>query len=73
MTERAVATLRAADRVVAASTGPDAIGRAEAVVRAVAPEVGVDRVVIAIGGDEGERTASIAAAAERAAGPPRPW
>jgi precorrin-2/cobalt-factor-2 C20-methyltransferase len=63
VTERALAVLRAADRVVAASTGVDAIGRAETVVRSAAPEVGVDRLVIDIGGDEASRAASIAAAA----------
>src|SRR5260370_11636561 len=34
VTARALAALRDADRVVAASTGPDAIGRAEAIRRA---------------------------------------
>jgi precorrin-2/cobalt-factor-2 C20-methyltransferase len=51
--------LRAADRVVVATTSPDAIGRAEAVVRSAAPEVAVDRVVIDIGGDEAARATSI--------------
>jgi precorrin-2/cobalt-factor-2 C20-methyltransferase len=59
ITERALEVLRTADRVVAASTGPDAIGRAEAVVRSAAPEVGVDRVVIEIGGDEAARRRSV--------------
>lgn len=64
VTERALAVLRSADRVVAAATGPDAIGRAEAVVRSAAPEVAVDRVVIDIGGDEAVRRRSVEGAAE---------
>ena len=63
VTGRALAVLRAADRVVAPSTGVDAIGRAEAVVREAAPDVGVDRLVIDIRGDGPARDASIAAAA----------
>lgn len=63
VTERALAVLRAADRVVAASTGPDAIGRAEAVVRSAAPDTPVDRVVIDIAGDEAARRRSVEAAA----------
>jgi precorrin-2/cobalt-factor-2 C20-methyltransferase len=59
VTGRALAVLRAADRVVVATTSPDAIGRAEAVVRSAAPEVAVDRVVIDIGGDEAARATSI--------------
>jgi precorrin-2/cobalt-factor-2 C20-methyltransferase len=61
VTARALDVLRAADRVFAASTGPDAISRAEAVVRAAAPEVAVDRLVIEIGGDDGARSRSIEA------------
>jgi precorrin-2/cobalt-factor-2 C20-methyltransferase len=64
VTERALAVLRSADRVVTASTGLDAIGRAEAVVRSAAPEVAVDRVVIDIAGDEAARRRSVAAAAD---------
>jgi precorrin-2/cobalt-factor-2 C20-methyltransferase len=45
VTLRAVRVLRSADRVFAAATAADAIGRAEAVVREVAPEVPVDRLV----------------------------
>ena len=68
LTERAIATLRAADRVIAASTGTDAIGRAEAVVRAAAPEVAVDRVVLEIGGDDEARRRSVSAAADTVLG-----
>jgi precorrin-2/cobalt-factor-2 C20-methyltransferase len=63
VTQRAVATLSEADRVFAASTAPDAIGRAEAVVRAVAPEVRVDRLVFDIAGDTRARSASLETAA----------
>jgi precorrin-2/cobalt-factor-2 C20-methyltransferase len=63
VTQRAVATLSEADRVFAASTAPDAIGRAEAVVRAVAPEVRVDRLVFDIAGDAHARSASLETAA----------
>jgi precorrin-2/cobalt-factor-2 C20-methyltransferase len=64
ITERAVATVRDADRVFAASTAPDAIGRAEAVVRTAAPEVAVDRLVLEIGGDAAARSASLTDAAD---------
>ena len=64
VTERALATLRAADRVFAAATAPDAIGRAEAIVRAVAAEIDVDRLVFEIGDDVPSRAASLAAAAD---------
>lgn len=63
VTERALVVLRAADRVYAPSTGPDAISRAEAVVRAAASELGVDRLVIEIGTDEAARARSIEAGA----------
>jgi precorrin-2/cobalt-factor-2 C20-methyltransferase len=63
VTERALAVLRAADRVLAPATGVDAIGRAEAVVRSAAPDVGVDRLVIDIGSGDGAREASLDRAA----------
>ena len=63
VTEQARATLRAADRVFAAATGPDAIGRAEAIVRAAVPEIAVDRVVLEIGDDPSARTTSLEGAA----------
>ena len=44
ITLRAVRALQGADRVFAASTAPDAISRAEAIVRAAAPDVAVDRL-----------------------------
>ncbi len=64
VTARSLAVLHGADRVVAASTGPDAISRAEAAARAAAPEVRVDRLVIQIGGDDGDRDRSIRAGAD---------
>ncbi len=63
ITARAVAGLRAAGTVFAASVGPDAVGRAEAVVRTVAPEVDVRRLAIDIAGPRKRRTASLDAAA----------
>ena len=44
ITRRAVSVLERADRVFAASTAPDAIARAEAIVRTAAPGVAVDRL-----------------------------
>jgi precorrin-2/cobalt-factor-2 C20-methyltransferase len=64
VTERALDVLRGADRVFAASTGPDAIGRAETIVRTAAPEVAVDRLPVAVTGTEAERQASLADAAK---------
>jgi precorrin-2/cobalt-factor-2 C20-methyltransferase len=63
VTERARQVLRAADRVFAASTAPDAIGRAEAIVRAVTPDVPVDRLVIDIAGSPAQRSRSMEDAA----------
>jgi precorrin-2/cobalt-factor-2 C20-methyltransferase len=63
VTERAVRALRDADTVFAASIGPEAIGRAEAIVRAAAPEVRVERLVFAVAGTSAERSASVATAA----------
>ena len=63
VTERAVRALRDADTVFAASIGAEAIGRAEAIVRAAAPDVRVDRLVFAVAGTDEERAASMAAAA----------
>ena len=63
VTQQAVTMLREADRVYAASTGTDAIGRAEAIVRAVAPDVRVDRLVFDIVGTPAARRASVTTAA----------
>ena len=48
LTDRARSTLTNADRVFAGATAPDAIGRAETIVRAALPEVMVDRLVWSI-------------------------
>jgi precorrin-2/cobalt-factor-2 C20-methyltransferase len=48
VTLQALRVLRQADRVVAPSVAPDAVGRAESIVRQVAPEVGVERLVFDI-------------------------
>jgi precorrin-2/cobalt-factor-2 C20-methyltransferase len=48
VTARAVRVLREADRVVAPSTAIDAVGRAESIVRQVAPEVRVERLVFSM-------------------------
>ncbi len=65
VTARAVAELRAADRVLAPSTDLASVGRAEIIVREVAPDVVVERVgfVMELGG--GARSKALAAAAER--------
>lgn len=64
VTERAVHVLHAADRVFTASTAPDAIGRAEAAVRTVAPEVRVERVALDDGADPHARRTSLRRAAD---------
>lgn len=53
VTRRAVATLQSADRVIVITTDERSIGRAETVVRSVAPMVGIRRVAYRIGaGDD---------------------
>lgn len=64
LTDRALAILVSADRVFAASTGTDAIGRAEMIVRAAAPEVAVYRLPITIAGEPTERAPSLTAAVQ---------
>ena len=59
ITDRARATLLAADRVVVLTTDVRSVGRAEMVVRAVAPMAHVQRVPFAISGDAGQRHASL--------------
>lgn len=53
----AVEALRRADRVVAPSSAIDAVGRAESVVRQVAPDVRVERLVFSMQGAD-DRTGS---------------
>jgi len=64
VTLRALRTLREADRVVAPAVAPDAVGRAESIVRHVAPEIRVDRLAfeMAPGADARRATAARAAA-----------
>jgi precorrin-2/cobalt-factor-2 C20-methyltransferase len=63
LTLQALRTLRQADRVVAPSLAPDAVGRAESVVREAAPEIRVERLVFDMSTAEGTRAASHRAAA----------
>jgi precorrin-2/cobalt-factor-2 C20-methyltransferase len=60
----ALDTLRRADRVVAPSTAVDAVGRAESVVREVAPEIAVHRLVYEMAASADTRRQSARAAAE---------
>ena len=59
VTDRARANLRAADRVLVITTDVRSVGRAEMVVRSVAPTARVQRVPFAIGGDADARHASL--------------
>ena len=65
VTTRAIAALRAADRVLAPTTSASAVGRAEAIVREAAPDVVVERVVFVMETDGAARAAALAAAADR--------
>ena len=49
LTLRALRMLREADRVVAPTTAPDALGRAEAIVRQALPELQIERLVFDMG------------------------
>jgi precorrin-2/cobalt-factor-2 C20-methyltransferase len=68
VTLQALRALHHADRVVAPSLAPDAVGRAESIVRQVAPEVTVERVVFDMSTAPGDRLASQRAAAAAIAG-----
>jgi precorrin-2/cobalt-factor-2 C20-methyltransferase len=63
VTRRAVAVLRGADRVVAPTTSAMAVGRAEAIVRDVAPDVAVERVAFVMEVETAARAAALDAAA----------
>jgi precorrin-2/cobalt-factor-2 C20-methyltransferase len=63
VTRRAVEVLRDADRVVAPSTSSMAVGRAEAIVREVAPEVAMERVPFVMEVGTAARAAALDAAA----------
>lgn len=67
LTGRARQVLRRAGRVFAATVHADAVGRAEAVVRAGEPDVDVERLVLDTGPDRAARSAATAAAADRLA------
>jgi precorrin-2/cobalt-factor-2 C20-methyltransferase len=69
MTLQALRTLREADRVVAPSLAPDVVGRAESIVRQVAPGLRVDRVVFDMSVAAHRRHASH----EKAASDLLPW
>ena len=64
VTRRAVEVLRDADRVVAPSTSAQAVGRAEAIVREVAPDVTVERVTFVMEVGTDARAAALEAAAD---------
>lgn len=68
VTVKALERLRAADRVFGPVMAPDAVGRAESIVREAAPEIGVERLVFAIAPGEAARAAAHEAAATRVAG-----
>ncbi|HEX3539510.1 MAG TPA: precorrin-2 C(20)-methyltransferase [Acidimicrobiales bacterium] len=68
VTLQALRRLRGADRVFAPSLAPDAVGRAETVVRQVAPEVAIERLVFAMSAAPGDRHRSHQAAAAALAG-----
>ena len=63
LTVRALRALRRADRVYAPSTAIDAVGRAEAIVRAAAPDVVCERLVFVMAPHPHDRAAALAQAA----------
>ncbi|MDP9072062.1 MAG: precorrin-2 C(20)-methyltransferase [Actinomycetota bacterium] len=65
LTGRARRVLCEADRVFGPTTSSDVMGRAESVVRRADPGIAVERLVFAIGPDEGARAAAHALAAAR--------
>lgn len=67
ITLRAVRALRRADRVVAPATAPDAVGRAEAIVREALPEVRVERAAFAMNPDPQVRAEAMEAVASTVA------
>jgi precorrin-2/cobalt-factor-2 C20-methyltransferase len=60
LTLRALTAMRRADRVLAPATAPDAIGRAETIVRQAAPDVRVERAPFAMHPDVGARADAMA-------------
>lgn len=65
VTAQAARVLREADVVVAPSMAIDSVGRAESIVRQVAPGVDVERVVFVMAEDGEERSRALRAAAAR--------
>jgi precorrin-2/cobalt-factor-2 C20-methyltransferase len=65
VTRRAAEVLAGADRVLAPSTSPAAIGRAEAIVRDAVPGVAIERVSFVMEVATDARQAALAAAADR--------
>jgi precorrin-2/cobalt-factor-2 C20-methyltransferase len=65
VTAQAARVLRDADVVVAPSMAIDSVGRAESIVRQVAPGVDVERVVFVMAEDGEERSRALRAAASR--------
>src|SRR5579884_4343443 len=63
ITVEALKTLRRADRVVAPATAPDAVGRAESIVRQALAGVRVTRLPFAMEPDRAARDAAVDAAA----------
>ena len=68
LTMRALTALRRADRVLGPSTAPDAIGRAETIVREAAPDVEVERVAFAMHPDPEVRATAMGAIADAVTG-----
>ncbi len=62
-------TLLGCDRVFSLSWSPRSVGRAEAVARTVAPTVPIERLELDITSQDGERRASLRAAAQAAIAP----
>ncbi|HSH61924.1 MAG TPA: precorrin-2 C(20)-methyltransferase, partial [Acidimicrobiales bacterium] len=65
LTLRALRVLRQADRVFSPTMAPDALGRAESIVRQADSGIAVERLVFAITGDEDTRAAAHSHAAAR--------
>jgi precorrin-2/cobalt-factor-2 C20-methyltransferase len=65
MTARAVRVLGEADRVIAPSTAPDAVGRAESIVRQACPGVSIERLPFEMAPGSEERASALEAAAAR--------
>ena len=65
VTVKALRALREADRVFAPSVAVDAVGRAEAIVREAAPDVGTERLAFVMATDGDARAAAIDHAADR--------